>query len=261
MRKYPGLCLLLLLSACICACTTANAPVSARKEKEQVAVAVSSASARTAGTRNSHIVSKGDTLFSIAWRYGHDYKSVAAWNRIKPPFVIYPGQVINLKPAEQRRATQPPPVTQKQDRPPEKPRAKQQTTAKRKAAATTAATGIRWQWPARGKLLDPSSPTAQKGISISGRTGQRIVAAATGEVVYSGSGLRGYGKLIIIKHNDTYLSAYAYNRDLTVKEGEMVKAGQQISTMGLDGKGAPVLHFEIRKNGKPIDPLKQLPRG
>ena len=261
MSKFPGTGLLLLLSGCICACTTANAPVSSRKEKEQVAVAVSSASARTAGTRNSHTVSKGDTLFSIAWRYGYDYKAVAAWNRIKPPFVIYPGQVINLKPAEQRRATQPPPVTQKQDRPPEKPRAKQQTTAKPKAAATTAVSGIRWRWPARGKLLDPSSPTAQKGISISGRTGQKIVAAATGEVVYSGSGLRGYGKLIIIKHNDTYLSAYAYNRELIVREGEMVTAGQQISTMGLDGKGAPVLHFEIRKNGKPVDPLRQLPRG
>ncbi len=258
MRK---ICLLLLLSGCICACTTANAPVSARKEKEQVAVAVSSVSARTAGTRNSHTVSKGDTLFSIAWRYGHDYKAVAAWNRIKPPYVIYPGQVINLRPVKQRRATQPPATTQKQTRPPEKPLAKQPATAKRKAAATTAATGIRWQWPARGKLLDPSSPTAQKGISISGRTGQKVVAAATGEVVYSGSGLRGYGKLIIIKHNDTYLSAYAYNRELIVREGEMVQAGQQISTMGLDGKGAPVLHFEIRKNGKPIDPLRQLPRG
>ncbi len=261
MRNVPGICWLLLLSGCISACSTANAPVSARKEKEQAAVAVSSASARTARTRNSHIVSKGDTLFSIAWRYGYDYKALAAWNRIKPPFVIYPGQVINLKQAGQRRVTQPPPVTQKQKRAREKPPAKQQKTVKRKAAATTAATGIRWQWPVRGKLLNPSSPTTQKGISISGRTGQKIVAAATGEVVYSGSGLRGYGKLIIIKHNDTYLSAYAYNLELIVNEGEAVKAGQQISTMGLDGKGAPVLLFEIRKNGKPIDPLRQLPRG
>ena len=100
----------------------------------------------------------------------------------------------------------------------------------------------------------------KKGISIGGRRGQKIVAAATGRVVYSGSGLRGYGNLIIIKHNDTYLSAYAHNRDLVVQEGETVKAGQQISTMGVDGKGAPVLHFEIRKNGQPIDPLGQLPR-
>lgn len=259
MRKIPGICLLLLLTGCICACSTVNAPVSARKEKEQAAVAVSSSSARTARSHDSHTVSKGDTLFSIAWRYGYDYRTLASWNRIKAPFVIYPGQVIQLKPVKQRRAEQPPPVAQK--RALEKPRVQQQNTARRKAAATTAATGIRWQWPARGKLLKPSSPTAQKGISISGRTGQKIVAAATGEVVYSGSGLRGYGNLIIIKHNDTYLSAYAYNRELIVKEGEMVKAGQQISTMGLDGKGAPVLHFEIRKNGKPVDPLRQLPRG
>ena len=264
MRKLPGTGLLLLLTGCICACSTANAPVSARKPKEQAAVAVSSAStttASTAGAHASHTVSSGDTLFSIAWRYGHDYKTLAAWNRIKPPFVIYPGQVIRLQPDKQGRAVQPPPVTQKQQRPRDKARVQPQTTAKRKAAAATAAAGIRWQWPARGRLLKPTSPTAQKGISISGRTGQKIVAAATGEVVYSGSGLRGYGKLIIIKHNDTYLSAYAYNRELIVKEGEMVTAGQQISTMGLDGKGAPVLHFEIRKNGKPIDPLRQLPRG
>lgn len=259
MNKIPGICLCLLLSGIISACSTANAPVSARKEKEQAEVEVSSSSAWTARARNSHTVSKGDTLFSIAWRYGYDYKTLASWNRIKPPFVIYPGQVINLKPVKQRRAKQPPPVTQKQAL--EKPRGQQQSTARRKAAAATAVTGIRWQWPVRGKLLKPSSPTAQKGISISGRTGQKIVAAATGEVVYSGSGLRGYGKLIIIKHNDTYLSAYAYNRELVVKEGEMVTAGQQISTMGLDGKGAPVLHFEIRKNGKPVDPLRQLPRG
>lgn len=259
MRKIPGICLLLLLTGCICACSTVNAPVSARKEKEQAAVAVSSSSARTARSHDSHTVSKGDTLFSIAWRYGYDYRTLASWNRIKAPFVIYPGQVIQLKPVKQRRAEQPPPVAQKRSL--EKPRVQQQNTARRKAAATTAATGIRWQWPARGTLLKPSSPTAQKGISISGRTGQKIVAAATGEVVYSGSGLRGYGNLIIIKHNDTYLSAYAYNRELIVKEGEMVKAGQQISTMGLDGKGAPVLHFEIRKNGKPVDPLRQLPRG
>lgn len=260
MKNVPRVCLLLLLSGCICACSTANAPVSARKEKEQAEVAVSSSSAGTARSHKSHTVSKGDTLFSIAWRYGYDYKTLASWNRIKPPFVIYPGQVINLKPGKQRRAIQPPPVTKKQKRALEKPRAQQQNTAGRKAAATTA-TSIRWQWPARGRLLKPSSPTAQKGISIAGTTGQKIVAAATGEVVYSGSGLRGYGNLIIIKHDDTYLSAYAYNRELIVKEGELVKAGQQISTMGLDGKGAPVLHFEIRKNGKPVDPLRQLPRG
>lgn len=260
MKNVPLICLSLLLAGSICACSTANAPVSARKGNEPAEARVSSRSERPAGTHNSHIVSKGDTLFSIAWRYGHDYKAIASWNGIKPPFVIYPGQVIKLKPGQPRRAAQPPPVTKKQKRAAEKPRTQRQKTAARKPPETAAAAGISWQWPARGKLLKPSSPTTQKGISIAGRTGQKIVAAAPGEVVYSGSGLRGYGKLIIIKHNVTYLSAYAYNRDLIVKEGEVVKAGQQISTMGLDGKGAPVLHFEIRKNGKPIDPLRQLPR-
>ena len=250
--------LLLLLLGGICACTTANAPVSTRQQKERPAVTVtSSASAQSGRKHNVHTVAKGDTLYSIAWRYGHDYKSLASWNRIKPPFVIYPGQVIQLKP---RLVTQASPAVEKPARSSAKPVAKQQAETRPRTAANAARAAIRWQWPARGKLLRSSSPTTQKGISISGRTGQKIVAAATGEVVYSGSGLRGYGNLIIIKHNDTYLSAYAHNRELVVREGETVKAGQQISTMGLDSKGAPVLHFEIRKNGKPVDPLKQLPR-
>ena len=254
MYKIAGIVLLLFLLGSIYACSsTATAPVTARAENKQTAT--SSGSARYTGKQKSHTVTKGETLYSIAWRYGHDYKTLASRNLIKSPFVIYPGQVIRLKPVKRRRAAQPPPVVEKQTRRRSKPAAKPQTASRSGTTAT-----VRWQWPARGKLLKSSSPTAEKGISIAGRTGQKIVAAATGKVVYSGSGLRGYGKLIIIKHSDTYLSAYAHNRELIVKEGETVKAGQQISTMGLDGKGAPVLHFEIRKNGKPINPLGQLPR-
>ena len=264
MKKFSGVCLLLILLGMIPACSTVKAPVSARQgpDKQEVTV-TSSGSARPTGKRARHTVNKGDTLYSIAWRYGHDYKRLAAWNGIKPPFTIYPGQVIKLIPARKSGALQPPPVTDKQSRKPDRPvAATRDTTSPKKTAAGPAppAGDIRWQWPARGKLLKPSTLTAKKGINIGGRRGQKVVAAATGKVVYSGSGLRGYGNLIIIKHNDTYLSAYAHNRDLVVKEGETVKAGQQISTMGVDGKGAPVLHFEIRKNGQPVDPLGQLPR-
>ena len=260
MSKVPGICVLLFLLAGIYACgSTVKAPVSARQESKRTTT--SSGSAQYARKRKSHTVTKGETLYSIAWRYGHDYKSLAAWNLIKSPFVIYPGQVIQLKPVKRRRATQPSPVVEKQTRSRKKPVTKSQTASRPKAAATGSATAVRWQWPARGKLLKSTSLTTEKGINIGGRTGQKIVAAATGKVVYSGSGLRGYGKLIIIKHSDVYLSAYAYNSELRVKEGETVKAGQQISTMGLDSKGVPVLHFEIRKNGKPIEPLGQLPRG
>ena len=260
MSKIPGICLLLFLLVGIYACgSTVKAPVSARQDSKRTAT--SSGSAQYDRQNKLHTVTKGETLYSIAWRYGHDYKSLASWNLIKPPFVIYPGQVIQLRPVKRRRATQPSPVVEKQTPSRKKPVTKSQTASRPKAAATGSATAIRWQWPARGKLLKSTSPTTEKGINIGGRTGQKIIAAATGKVVYSGSGLRGYGKLIIIKHSDVYLSAYAYNSELRVKEGETVKAGQQISTMGLDSKGAPVLHFEIRKNGKPIDPLGQLPRG
>ena len=264
MKKLSSVCLLLILLGALPACSTVKAPVSARQGPDKQEVTVTSpGSARQTSKGARHTVSKGETLYSIAWRYGHDYKSLAAWNRIKPPFTIYPGQVIKLIPARKSRAQQPPSVTDKRSRKPDRPvAATRDTTSPKKTAVNPAppAADIRWQWPARGRLLEPSTLTAKKGISIGGRRGQKVVAAATGKVVYSGSGLRGYGNLIIIKHNDTYLSAYAHNRDLIVREGETVKAGQQISTMGADGKGATVLHFEIRKNGKPIDPLGQLPR-
>ena len=268
MAKFSGVGLLFFLLGGIYACTTTvEAPVAVRHGKEPTEATVSSGSTKYNRKQKSHIVNKGDTLYSIAWRYGHDYKTLASWNLIRPPFIIYPGQVIHFKPGK-RRALQPPPVIDKQTGRGKKTAAKPSVRNTQKSGSTNKigrkpsgkAASVRWRWPTRGKLLKSVSPTAQKGISISGKTGQRVVAAATGEVVYSGSGLRGYGKLIIIKHNDTYLSAYAYNQELIVAEGERVKAGQQISTMGLDSKGTPVLHFEIRKNGKPVNPLQQLPR-
>ena len=255
MQKISALCLCLVLLGGLCACTTVDAPVSARRQDQRPEPVVFSGAGQDAGQHEFHSVAKGDTLYSIAWRYGYDHKTLAAWNRIKPPFVIYPGQVIRFRPGTRGRAAQPPPVAEQRPRARDKP---VKPDPQNRAGAPASA--IRWQWPARGRLLKSSSPTTQKGISIGGAAGQKIVAAATGKVVYSGSGLRGYGNLIIIKHNDTYLSAYAHNRELIVKEGETVEAGQQISTMGQDGKGAPVLHFEIRKNGEPVNPLERLPR-
>ena len=261
MNRIAGVCLLLLLGG-VSACSTVQAPVTARQAPDKEAVRVLSSDAAPAAREHApHTVARGDTLYSIAWRYGYDHKTLASWNRIKAPFTIYPGQVISLPPAQRAGVRQPPPAAARQPRQPDgAAAARDPTPASRDSAIGTGTAAVRWQWPARGKLLKAATPTAKKGISIAGRSGQKIVAAATGRVVYSGNGLRGYGNLIIIKHNDTYLSAYAHNRDLRVKEGEAVRAGQQISTMGVDGKGAPMLHFEIRKNGKPIDPLGQLPR-
>jgi len=120
----------------------------------------------------------------------------------------------------------------------------------------------KWEWPAKGKLLRgySANESGKKGITIGGRPGQPVKAAASGKVVYSGSGLVRYGKMIIIKHNETYLSAYAHNNKIFVREGTMVKSGQQIAEMGSTGTNQTILHFEIRKNGKPVNPLQFLPR-
>ena len=119
-----------------------------------------------------------------------------------------------------------------------------------------------WQWPARGKILQSfsSSSGKNKGIDIAGKLGETVKAAASGSVVYAGSGLLGYGRLVIIKHNEQFLSAYAHNRVLTVKEGDKVKGGQKIAEIGSSGTTSTKLHFEIRSNGKPVDPVRYLPR-
>ncbi|MEM7027582.1 MAG: peptidoglycan DD-metalloendopeptidase family protein [Pseudomonadota bacterium] len=228
-------------------------------------------------TKGFHVVQKGDTLYSIAWRYSQDYKNVANWNNIKSPYTIYPGQMLRL--IEPKSSTQN--IVNLEKKKGDSLQAKttkklpSKNTQPAKPVATKPATPqpapngnmpalpkgpIKWSWPTSGKLAKSNSPTSKKGIDISGKNGQIIKAAAAGDVVYSGSGLFGYGKLIIIKHNDTYLSAYAYNSKLLVKEGDRVRTGQAISHMGQDHAGRTVLHFEIRKDGKPINPIKYLPK-
>jgi len=207
-----------------------------------------------------HRVQPGETLYSISWRYGLDYREVAGWNHIQSPYTIFNGQLLRVTPPagsdrERETASVAPephaaPVIQRSSgsliRPP--------TTA----AATTP---IRWQWPVQGRLIQTFSENglARKGIDIGGRPGVPIRAAAAGNVVYAGSGLLNYGKLIILKHDDNYLSAYAYNRALLVKEGDTVAAGQHIADMGNKAGGDAMLHFEIRYDGRPINPLKFLP--
>jgi lipoprotein NlpD len=130
------------------------------------------------------------------------------------------------------------------------------------APARPATTQLHWRWPAQGRLLRrfDSNGTGKKGIAIGGRLNSPVVAAAGGRVVYRGSGLVGYGRLIIVKHNNNYLSAYGHNQELLVDEGDQVRAGQLIARMGSSGTNQVMLHFEIRQNGKPVDPLKLLPR-
>lgn len=242
-----------------------------------------------------HRVARGETLYSIAWRYGHDFREVAAWNNISAPFTIYPGQVLTttgpslarLNPALEAPDPVPPPpdtaassapkalpptkpATRSNPKPVAKPAAKPAVTkpvARPTKPATQPASKVTgnvstngWAWPTDGKVIRGFRSGDRKGVDFGGREGQPIIAAASGDVVYSGSGLRGYGQLIIIKHNKNFLSAYAHNKKLHVKEGDKVVRGQRIADMGRTGAERVKLHFEIRKNGKPVDPFGYLPR-
>jgi lipoprotein NlpD len=147
--------------------------------------------------------------------------------------------------------------------PPEaKPAPADAPAAKAAAAPPAVDSGIDWVWPATGKVITGFSDTANlKGIDIAGKAGQPVLASAAGKVVYAGTGLRGYGKLVIVKHNADYLSAYAHNREILVKEGQQVTKGQKIAEMGNTDSDQVKLHFEIRQRGKPVDPLRFLPPG
>ena len=243
-------------------------------------------------------VKKGETLYAIAWRTNQDFKHLASLNGIKAPYHIFPGQVLTIKGkskaiasrvklAPVKKVTKPlvvktptakkpvskwkPPVKKSVASTKTKPKPKPKPKTKQTVARKTTTTAVKhkskkkltWSWPTKGKLVKRYSNSAskQKGLSIAGPTGRKIVAAESGRVVYSGSGLRGYGNLIIIKHNDDYLSAYAYNRNLLVKEKQWVKEGQQIATMGNSGPTANTeLYFEIRYRGKPVNPIRYLPK-
>ncbi|MGH8615314.1 MAG: peptidoglycan DD-metalloendopeptidase family protein [Gammaproteobacteria bacterium] len=244
-----------------------------------------------------HIVARGETLSLIAWQYERDYREIAAWNKIKAPYIIYPSQRLKLAPStlEQGKrefAAKPAPPSllvpapksrEKSPKPPLSPAPTRQRSlpppnptvnteaqphqsldpqlgAAEPEAVTQTKGGIRWQWPANGKVEAASSTRGTKGVNIFGSRGQVVKAAAPGEIVYSGSGLTGYGKLIIVKHDENYLSAYAHNNKLLRKEGDKVAAGQPIAEMGKTGAKHTMLHFEIRRSGKPVNPLDYLPK-
>lgn len=232
-------------------------------------------------------VVRGDTLYSIAWEAGRDYRELAEWNRIRPPYTIMPGQELRVLPpgrseasgapakstgvakpkAKSGRATgKVPALTAKAKAAPPpaavKPKGLSATTGKKPANRSTAS-GARvgsWAWPADGQIITRYGDGDSKGVDIAAARASTVRAAATGRVVYQGSGLRGYGQLIIIKHSDEFLSAYAHNDRIYVKEGDVVKRGQRIADMGSSGTDRVKLHFEIRRRGVPIDPLQYLPK-
>nr|WP_279291110.1 peptidoglycan DD-metalloendopeptidase family protein [Pseudomonas sp. S25] len=232
-------------------------------------------------TTGQYVVRRGDTLFSIAFRYGWDYKALAARNQIPEPYTIRPGQTIRFDGRSNSTfstvAAAPggvrPPVASTTTSTTTSPSGSVKTTVISKpvtvvpppANESTGPAGPSpkgWTWPSNGVLIGKfsSNGSLNKGIDIAGDLGQPVLAASDGSVVYAGSGLRGYGELVIIKHSDTYVSAYGHNRRLLVREGQQVKAGQTIAEMGSTGTDRVKLHFEIRRQGKPVDPLQFLPR-
>ncbi|MFT4179026.1 MAG: peptidoglycan DD-metalloendopeptidase family protein [Thermomonas sp.] len=211
------------------------------------------------------VVQKGQTVYRIATENGLTALDLALWNNIPPPYTIHPGQRLRLYPGGQRSiATAPVP-----SRPATSPSTSKPTTTtpapitpKPVPTPPVAASNLAWRWPADGNVIArfaAGDPTRQ-GIDIAGNAGQPVRAAADGVVVYSGSGLVGYGELVIVKHNEQWLSAYGHNRARLVNEGQLVKAGQQIAEIGRSGAARDMLHFEIRYNGKPVDPQQYLPK-
>ena len=189
-----------------------------------------------------HVVRSGETLSVIAARYGRDYRDLARWNGLGDGSLIFPGQVIRLTPPPGGTVSRP-------------------AASPKPAASVPADPPPDWLWPTNGRIVAEfdAGGSSNSGLLIAGKAGQPVRAAAAGRVVYSGGGLIGYGQLIIVKHNNTYLSAYGHNASLLVKEGESIEKGQRIATMGEGPGQVPRLHFEIRRNGKPVDPRRYLP--
>jgi len=233
-----------------------------------------------------YTVKKGETLYSISWRANSDVRSIAKLNKLSTPYNIFPGQKLIVSKENSSNASQTIAsnsfanqskrgITNKTQKPIKKivaPNKKQEygknvrdikVGKKVTSQGLTFSKKIReWQWPASGKVIARFSTAQQgnKGIDIAGRRGDKVKAAAKGKVVYAGSGLRGYGQLVIVKHNDDYLSAYAHNDKILVKEKQLVDAGDVIAKMGDTGEQRVMLHFEVRFRGKSVNPMKYLPK-
>jgi len=204
---------------------------------------------------DAYRVAAGDTVYSIAFRNQVDFRDLAVWNDIGPDYLIKPGQVLRLTPPPVRATSTA--SSSIQTHPTERaPAPAVALPPQRNDPAPLAP--HRWMWPTQGEIVR-SFGGAAKGVDIAGQLGQAVKAAAPGKVVYSGSALKGYGELIIIKHDDLHLSAYGYNRRRLVSEGTQVAAGQPIAELGLGPEQKPVLHFEVRRRGKPVDPMEFLP--
>mgnify|MGYP005992358211 CR=1 FL=1 len=253
------------------ACTTRKSPAPISKIS---ASPVYQANAKGSLNSDVYIVKEGETLYSIAWRAGIDFRHLARVNNIKKPYHIFPGQEINLKTETKKTSrsstgnsiknneknTKKIVANKKSE---EYGKTQQDQKQKELLKKDPFPSKVRhWRYPSKGNIIQTYSTkeNGHNGLDFGGKSGDSIIAAADGKVVYAGSALRGYGNLVIIKHNDDYLSAYAHNREIKVKEHDWVKAGQLIAIMGDSGTDKVKLHFEIRYRGRSVNPAKYLPR-
>jgi len=285
MTQAPRLALLTILIGLVAGCstTTRQAPVVERP--------VTAAPSRPAPApveeapkqdeRGMYTVRKGDTLLRIALDFGQNYRDLVAWNNLANPDDIKVGQVLRVtQPQGERSAniqTQPVPMPPPANVPRKtEPRADKTPYTDGKVATTTTPPAtpapaapaapvaadearLSWMWPSEGRVIATFDDGRSKGLDIAGKLGQPVVAASAGKVMYAGSGIRGYGNLVIVKHSNSLLSAYAHNRKIVVKEGDNVAKGQVIAEMGDSDADLVKLHFEIRQQGKPVDPTRFLP--
>ena len=272
-----------LVAAGACSVQPTRAPVSERAAPRAAAPAPKPAPAASVTTapEGFYVVKRGETLYSIALDHGADYRDVAQWNFLDDPTKIQAGQLLRVKPPQGRavevgRASV---AGRIESRPiesaPQRAQADASTKTEPKAlrlpyseenvallsggAAKPDSGGLEFIWPAKGKVLTGFSEPRSKGIDIDGKIGDPVVAAAAGRVTYSGAGIPGLGKLVVIKHDNGFITVYAHNRDLLVKEQQTVARGQKIAELGSTDADRPKLHFQIRRGSAPVDPMRYLP--
>jgi len=285
IRQSSGLLSILLVALVLAGCASkpTKAPVEDRRPSNAAAPAPAPVApaapaadaakplpgAENAGRAGYYTVKPGDTMIRIGLENGQNWRDIVRWNGIENPNLIEVGQVLRIVPpgvdpsAVAARGVAPPQV---EARPLDaKPAAASASAVPASAAsapspaAPAADDEPAWAWPASGTVIGGFVDGKQKGLLIDGKAGDPVLAAADGRVVYAGSGLRGYGNLVIVKHNNTYLTAYAHNQALLVKEDQAVRRGQKIAEMGASDAERVQLHFEIRRQGKPVDPARLLP--
>ena len=258
-----------------CASRPGGAPVSERGPGRQGAAArppaAQPAPSAAAVPEGFYQVKRGDTLYSIALEHGADYREVAQWNYLDDPTKIRVGQLLRVKAPNERPAVQVAPARtpgRVEGRPLDSPapassapppEAAKIAKVEPKPEPAPAVPPAEFIWPVKGKVLTPFSEPRSKGIDIDGKLGDPVVAAAPGRVTYTGTGIPGLGKLVVIKHDNGFITVYAHNKDVLVKEQQTVARGQKIAELGKTDADRPMLHFQIRKGAAPVDPLRYLP--